>query len=106
MSITGDWKRDLLRTLFSRPDEVMLDLGAGGELLVALDSGADPHEISFAGPGKRHNELRQAVAAGILINIESFREVGVLAAIQVGGQPDHQGGRLPFGKELLDGREA
>lgn len=35
MSITGDWKRDLLRTLFSRPDEVMLDLGAGGELLVA-----------------------------------------------------------------------
>ncbi len=35
MSITGDWKRDLARTLFSRPDEVMLDLGAGGELLVA-----------------------------------------------------------------------
>jgi diguanylate cyclase (GGDEF)-like protein len=35
MSITGDWKRDLLRTLFARPDEVMLDLGAGGELLVA-----------------------------------------------------------------------
>ena len=35
MSITGDWKRDLLRTLLSRPDEVMLDLGAGGELLVA-----------------------------------------------------------------------
>jgi len=35
MSITGDWKRDLVRTLFSRPDEVMLDLGAGGELLVA-----------------------------------------------------------------------
>lgn len=35
MSITGGWKRDLLRTLFSRPDEVMLDLGAGGELLVA-----------------------------------------------------------------------
>ena len=35
MSITGDWKRDLLRTLLARPDEVMLDLGAGGELLVA-----------------------------------------------------------------------
>ena len=35
MSITGDWKRDLLRTLFSCADEVMLDLGAGGELLVA-----------------------------------------------------------------------
>jgi diguanylate cyclase (GGDEF)-like protein len=35
MSITGDWKRDLLRALLARPDEVMLDLGAGGELLVA-----------------------------------------------------------------------
>jgi diguanylate cyclase (GGDEF)-like protein len=35
MGIGGDWKQDLLRTLFSRPDEVMLDLGAGGELLVA-----------------------------------------------------------------------
>lgn len=29
-----DWK-DWLRSLFARPDEVMLDLGAGGELLVA-----------------------------------------------------------------------
>ena len=38
MSITGDWKRDLLRTLFSRPDEVMLDLGAGSttELMIGL----------------------------------------------------------------------
>jgi len=59
-----------------------IDVASGGELRVALDSGADPHEISFAGPGKRHAELRQAVAAGILINIESFREVGELAAIR------------------------
>ncbi len=33
--MTGEWKRDLFRTLFARPDEVMLDLGANGELLVA-----------------------------------------------------------------------
>lgn len=33
--MTGEWGRDLLRTLFARPDEVMLDLGANGELLVA-----------------------------------------------------------------------
>lgn len=59
-----------------------IDVASGGELRVALDSGADPHEISFAGPGKRHAELRQAVAAGILINIESFREVAELAAIR------------------------
>jgi diaminopimelate decarboxylase len=58
-----------------------IDVASAGELKVALDAGADPHEISFAGPGKRDAELRQAVAAGVLINIESFREVGALAAI-------------------------
>ena len=58
-----------------------LDVASGGELRVALDSGADPREISFAGPGKQAGELRQAVAAGVLINLESFREVALLAGI-------------------------
>ena len=58
-----------------------IDVASGGELKVALDSGADPREISFAGPGKSREELEQAVAAGILINIESFREVSLLAEI-------------------------
>ena len=58
-----------------------IDVASGGELKVALDSGADPHEISFAGPGKSRKELTQASAAGILINIESFREVAELAEI-------------------------
>ncbi len=58
-----------------------IDVASGGELKVALDAGADPHEISFAGPGKSVGELRQAVAAGIMINIESFREIDELAAI-------------------------
>ena len=58
-----------------------IDVASAGELKVALDAGTDPHEISFAGPGKREVELRQAVAAGILINIESFREVALLGAI-------------------------
>jgi diaminopimelate decarboxylase len=58
-----------------------IDVASAGELKVALDSGADPHEISFAGPGKRDVELRQAVAAGVLVNLESFREIGVLATI-------------------------
>ncbi|MGV0950356.1 MAG: pyridoxal-dependent decarboxylase, exosortase A system-associated [Azonexus sp.] len=58
-----------------------IDVASGGELKVALDAGADPAEISFAGPGKRRGELTQAVAAGVLINIESFREVGELARI-------------------------
>jgi len=58
-----------------------IDVASAGELRVALDAGADPVEISFAGPGKGHCELRQAVAAGILINLESPREIGELAAI-------------------------
>ena len=58
-----------------------IDVASAGELKVALDAGADPQEISFAGPGKRDAELRQAVASGVLVNIESFREVAALRAI-------------------------
>lgn len=58
-----------------------IDVASGGELKVALDAGAPPREISFAGPGKSRAELTQAVAAGILVNIESFREVTELAVI-------------------------
>jgi len=56
-----------------------LDVASGGELRVALDAGMDPAAISFAGPGKSEAELCQAVAAGILVNVESFREPPVLA---------------------------
>ena len=58
-----------------------IDVASGGELRVALDAGADPREISFAGPGKRESELRQAVACRVLVNVESAREVRLLGAI-------------------------
>jgi diaminopimelate decarboxylase len=58
-----------------------IDVASAGELKVALDAGTNPKEISFAGPGKRRSELVQAVAAGVLINIESFREVTELEVI-------------------------
>jgi len=58
-----------------------IDVASAGELKVALDAGADPQEISFAGPGKRRAELRQALASRVLINIESPREVVELAAL-------------------------
>lgn len=65
-----------------------LDVASAGEMKVALDAGINPKDISFAGPGKRDAELRQAVAAGVLVNIESFREVDVLAqASQTLGLP-------------------
>jgi len=55
-----------------------LDVASGAELLVALDAGCDPREISFAGPGKSEVELAQAVAAGVLVNVESAREIELL----------------------------
>ena len=66
-----------------------LDVASAGELRVALDSGMAPEHVSFAGPGKSDAELAQAVAAGILVNVESFREIGVLARAgeRLGQQP-------------------
>ena len=93
-----------------------LDVASGGELKVALAAGCDPANISFAGPGKSDAELAQAVAAGILLNVESPREVEVLhrvsrdlgkpARIAVRVNPDFElkssgmkmgGGPKPFG---------
>lgn len=59
-----------------------IDVASAGELKVALDAGANPKDISFAGPGKRDAELRQALAAGVLLNIESRRELVALAGLQ------------------------
>ena len=56
-----------------------IDVASAGELNVALNAGANAAEISFAGPGKRDAELRQAVAARVLVNVESARELPVLA---------------------------
>ena len=58
-----------------------MDVASGRELAAALDAGCAPAHISFAGPGKREGELRQAVAAGALLHIESFREVELLARL-------------------------
>lgn len=58
-----------------------LDVASAGELRVALNAGADPATISFAGPGKTQADLRAAVAGGILINLESETEMRRVAAI-------------------------
>ena len=56
-----------------------LDVASAGELQRALAAGMAPGAISFAGPGKRVSELDAAVAAGVLVNMESFRELPLLA---------------------------
>jgi len=58
-----------------------LDVASGGELRIALNAGTSPADISFAGPGKSERELEQAAAAGVLLNVESLREVRLLAEI-------------------------
>ena len=58
-----------------------LDVASAGELKIALASGMRADAISFAGPGKRDEELEQALSAGIVINLESEGELERLAAI-------------------------
>ena len=58
-----------------------LDIASAGELKVALEAGARPDSISFAGPGKSDADLQAALAAGIVVNLESEGEMERLAAI-------------------------
>lgn len=55
-----------------------LDIASAGELRIALDAGMPAGQISFAGPGKSDSELCQAHAAGVTVNVESFREIDPL----------------------------
>lgn len=56
------------------------DVASGGEMKTALDAGMAPARISFAGPGKSGAELRSAVAAGVLLHLESEAEMQRAAA--------------------------
>lgn len=50
------------------------DVASAREMHTALDTPMPPERISFAGPGKTEDELRQAIAAGATIEIESPTE--------------------------------
>jgi diaminopimelate decarboxylase len=56
-----------------------LDIASTGEMKVALDTIMPVENISIAGPGKKTGELRQFVAAGITVNVESGNELETLA---------------------------
>jgi len=67
---------------------VLRDLGAGadivseGEMARALAAGFSSDRIVFSGVGKREDELRAAIAAGIgHVNVESMAELEVLARL-------------------------
>jgi len=59
-----------------------LEVASGGELALAVDSGA--HRIVFGGPAKTDAELRSAVAAGVLVHVESAHELRRLALVAAG----------------------
>lgn len=70
----------LLREIASLYDGV--DLASQGEMRRALKANISPGKMSFAGPGKRPEELRFAVANDIgSISVESAQEIEHLRAI-------------------------
>jgi diaminopimelate decarboxylase len=76
----------VLRTL--REGGAGFDVVSGGELFRVLRAGADPNRVVFSGVGKRPDEIREALQAGILmLNVESHGELleveGAAAALGV-----------------------
>ncbi len=58
------------------------DIVSKGELVRALQGGADPGLIVFSGVGKREDEIRRALEAGILMfNVESREELTTINRI-------------------------
>ena len=107
----------LLRHMVGLTDGI--DIASGGELQMALEAGAAPDHVSFAGPGKRDEELEQAIRAGVTINIESPGEceralgiaatTGMAARLAIRVNPDFDlkgsgmkmgGGAKPFGMDI------
>ncbi len=58
-----------------------LEVASAGELALALDVGMPAERISIAGPGKTDDELRRAVAAGVLVELESEGEARRLTGV-------------------------
>jgi len=76
-----------------------MDVVSGGELFRALKAGITPEKIVYSGVGKRDDEIREALTAGILMfNVESMAELvkinevaadmGKVASISIRINPD------------------
>ena len=63
----------LVQHLAHRVDR--LDVASGLEMRTALDTPLSADRISFAGPGKTPDEIHQAVAAGVIVEVESTTEI-------------------------------
>lgn len=63
----------IVQHLATRVDRI--DVASTGEMQHALDSAIPCDRVSFAGPGKTPAEIRQGVAAGVVIEVESPTEL-------------------------------
>jgi diguanylate cyclase (GGDEF)-like protein len=68
------WFRDLVATVFAQPDEVMLEIGAGGELLVArvralLSALILLLPLANAAAGAKASETIIGLAAAVFVNV-------------------------------------
>ena len=65
------------------------DVASAHEMRTALDTPMRPANVSFAGPGKNDASITQAVASGVVIEIESATEVArvVQAGNRLGVRP-------------------
>ena len=93
-----------------------LDIASGGELAMVQAAGVGGERVSFAGPGKRDEELEAAILAGVTLNLESENEarralviadrLGTTPKLAIRVNPDFElkgsgmkmgGGAKPFG---------
>eukprot|EP00163_Fabomonas_tropica_P009695 TRINITY_DN19539_c0_g1_i1.p1 TRINITY_DN19539_c0_g1~~TRINITY_DN19539_c0_g1_i1.p1 ORF type:complete len:481 (+),score=60.45 TRINITY_DN19539_c0_g1_i1:230-1672(+) len=58
-----------------------LDVVSGGELHVALQAGARPHQIYFHGNNKSRQELQEAISADVMIIVDNWYEIRTIADI-------------------------
>ncbi|MFZ4760372.1 MAG: diaminopimelate decarboxylase, partial [Burkholderiaceae bacterium] len=83
------------------------DIVSGGELARVLAAGGDPSRIVFSGVGKRVDEMRAALSAGVrCFNVESENELvrldavagamGVHAPVSLRVNPDVDAGTHPY----------
>ncbi len=65
------------------------DVASASEMRTALDTPIRPANVSFAGPGKNEASIAQAVASGVIIEIESATEVArvIKAGERLGVRP-------------------
>lgn len=97
------------------------DIASAGELALLEAQGIDAGRVSFAGPGKRDDELGRAIAAGVTLNLESAGEaeralgtaerLGVTPRLAIRVNPDFDlkgsgmkmgGGAKPFGVDAAE----